>query len=85
MTRRDRRRTTTVRERAIPTVQLAPVEIEALLQAAEQAPDATAPTVEMIPLERPARGTDPQPAHTRGPRRPRATLRVEEIVRPKKK
>ena len=67
------------------TVQLAPVEIDALLQTAQQAPDPTAPTVEMIPLDKPIVDTPEPPRLARGTRRPRATLRVEEIVRPKKK
>jgi len=79
------RRTANLR-RGAETVPLAPVEIEALLQPATEEPDTTATTVEMTPIEpRLARGTDAAPASHRGPRRPRTTLRVDEIVPPKKR
>jgi hypothetical protein len=84
-----RRRKTTITS-AAPTVQLAPIEIEALLSSA-QATDPAAETIEMIPLVAPiADDADvepppPPPRLARGTRRSRVTLRVDEIVPPKKR
>src|SRR5262245_52715584 len=91
---RKRSQRTVALKRGVQTVQLAPIEIEALIQGANQVPDATATTVEMVALERPidesvgepriARGSETA-SPARGTRRPRTTLRVDEITPPKKR
>lgn len=82
------RPTTRLRRRGATTTALAPIEVEALLQTpVEPAEAGSAATVQMVPLTDPAfaRGSDAlpvvDPPPVRGPRRPRTTLRVEEIKR----
>jgi hypothetical protein len=67
---------------ARPTVRLAPAETAALLQSGREAGAPDAATVEMVPVEaKLARGSQVvSRRHLRGPRRPRTTLRADEIA-----
>jgi hypothetical protein len=76
-----------------PTVALAAIEIEAIMQAGgAAAPPAGAETSHTVETVRIARGSAAMPpvrdepaAHARGPRRPRETLRADAIKPPSRK